>query len=75
MSVLCICVFICTFHYKGSGKTTLLDAISGRIGNQGTLLGEVFVNGRKLKQEQYQDCFSYVLQVRQRNVHTSRFNS
>lgn len=68
-------VFICTFHYKGSGKTTLLDAISGRIGNQGTLLGEVFVNGRKLKQEQYQDCFSYVLQVRQRNVHTSRINS
>lgn len=47
---------------SGSGKTTLLDAISGRIGNSGTLLGEVFVNGRKLKREEYQDCFSYVLQ-------------
>uniref|UniRef100_A0A3Q0RQX4 ATP-binding cassette sub-family G member 5 n=1 Tax=Amphilophus citrinellus TaxID=61819 RepID=A0A3Q0RQX4_AMPCI len=47
---------------SGSGKTTLLDAISGRIGNQGTLLGEIFINGRKLKREQYQDCFSYVLQ-------------
>uniref|UniRef100_A0A673WEW5 ATP-binding cassette, sub-family G (WHITE), member 5 n=1 Tax=Salmo trutta TaxID=8032 RepID=A0A673WEW5_SALTR len=46
----------------GSGKTTLLDAISGRIGNSGTLLGDVSVNGRKLKREQYQDCFSYVLQ-------------
>ncbi|KAK7902073.1 hypothetical protein WMY93_018842 [Mugilogobius chulae] len=47
---------------SGSGKTTLLDAISGRIGNSGVLLGEVFINGRKLKREQYQDCFSYVLQ-------------
>ncbi|KAJ8359683.1 hypothetical protein SKAU_G00162080 [Synaphobranchus kaupii] len=47
---------------SGSGKTTLLDVISGRIGNTGTLLGEVYVNGRKLKQEQFQDCFSYVLQ-------------
>ncbi|CAJ1067092.1 ATP-binding cassette sub-family G member 5 [Xyrichtys novacula] len=47
---------------SGSGKTTLLDAISGRIGNSGTLLGEVFVNGRKIKREEYQDCFSYVLQ-------------
>ncbi|XP_053731988.1 ATP-binding cassette sub-family G member 5 [Synchiropus splendidus] len=47
---------------SGSGKTTLLDAISGRIGNTGTLLGEVFINGRKVKREQYQDCFSYVLQ-------------
>lgn len=47
---------------SGSGKTTLLDAISGRIGNVGTLLGEVFVNGRKMKREEYQDCFSYVLQ-------------
>uniref|UniRef100_A0A8C6SQW9 ATP-binding cassette sub-family G member 5 n=1 Tax=Neogobius melanostomus TaxID=47308 RepID=A0A8C6SQW9_9GOBI len=47
---------------SGSGKTTLLDAISGRIGNSGTLLGEVFINGRKLKREEYQDCFSYVLQ-------------
>uniref|UniRef100_A0A3P9A012 ABC transporter domain-containing protein n=1 Tax=Esox lucius TaxID=8010 RepID=A0A3P9A012_ESOLU len=47
---------------SGSGKTTLLDAISGRIGNSGTLLGDVSVNGRKLKREQYQDCFCYVLQ-------------
>ncbi|KAK2896608.1 hypothetical protein QQF64_005877 [Cirrhinus molitorella] len=47
---------------SGSGKTTLLDAIAGRIGNSGELLGEVFVNGRKLKAEQFQDCFSYVLQ-------------
>nr|XP_057914046.1 ATP-binding cassette sub-family G member 5 [Doryrhamphus excisus]XP_057914047.1 ATP-binding cassette sub-family G member 5 [Doryrhamphus excisus] len=47
---------------SGSGKTTLLDAISGRIRNSGTLLGEVFVNGRKLAREEYQDCFSYVLQ-------------
>uniref|UniRef100_A0A8C5HC74 ATP-binding cassette sub-family G member 5 n=1 Tax=Gouania willdenowi TaxID=441366 RepID=A0A8C5HC74_GOUWI len=47
---------------SGSGKTTLLDAISGRIGNSGTLLGEVFINGRKLKRAEYQDCFSYVLQ-------------
>ncbi|XP_061767156.1 ATP-binding cassette sub-family G member 5 isoform X1 [Nerophis ophidion] len=47
---------------SGSGKTTLLDAISGRIGNSGTLSGEVFVNGRKLAREEYQDCFSYVLQ-------------
>ncbi|KAI7805326.1 ATP-binding cassette sub-family G member 5 isoform X1 [Triplophysa rosa] len=47
---------------SGSGKTTLLDAIAGRIGNTGNLLGEVFINGRKLKREQFQDCFSYVLQ-------------
>uniref|UniRef100_A0A672JNZ5 ATP-binding cassette sub-family G member 5 n=2 Tax=Salarias fasciatus TaxID=181472 RepID=A0A672JNZ5_SALFA len=47
---------------SGSGKTTLLDAISGRIGNAGALLGEIFVNGRKLKRDEYQDCFSYVLQ-------------
>ncbi|XP_060896078.1 ATP-binding cassette sub-family G member 5 [Labrus mixtus] len=47
---------------SGSGKTTLLDAVSGRIGNVGTLLGEVFINGRKMKREEYQDCFSYVLQ-------------
>lgn len=47
---------------SGSGKTTLLDAIAGRIGNSGTLLGDVYVNGRKLKREEYQDCFSYVLQ-------------
>ncbi|KAK5882683.1 hypothetical protein CesoFtcFv8_021243 [Champsocephalus esox] len=47
---------------SGSGKTTLLDAVSGRIGNCGTLTGEVFVNGMNLKREEYQDCFSYVLQ-------------
>uniref|UniRef100_A0A671YEE5 ATP-binding cassette sub-family G member 5 n=1 Tax=Sparus aurata TaxID=8175 RepID=A0A671YEE5_SPAAU len=47
---------------SGSGKTTLLDAISGRIGYSGTLLGEVFINGRKMKRKEYQDCFSYVLQ-------------
>ncbi|CAG6016626.1 unnamed protein product [Menidia menidia] len=47
---------------SGSGKTTLLDAISGRIGYRGALLGDVFINGRKLKREEYQDCFSYVLQ-------------
>ncbi|KAK2852845.1 hypothetical protein Q7C36_008046 [Tachysurus vachellii] len=47
---------------SGSGKTTLLDTIAGRIGNTGTLVGEVFVNGRKVKQAQFQECFSYVLQ-------------
>ncbi|XP_048858710.1 ATP-binding cassette sub-family G member 5 isoform X1 [Brienomyrus brachyistius] len=47
---------------SGSGKTTLLDVISGRIGNAGHLQGEVLVNGRKLKRDQFQDCFSYVLQ-------------
>ncbi|XP_062852056.1 ATP-binding cassette sub-family G member 5 isoform X2 [Trichomycterus rosablanca] len=47
---------------SGSGKTTLLDAIAGRIGNSGTLVGEVFMNGRKLRQAQFQHCFSYVLQ-------------
>ncbi|XP_075719348.1 ATP-binding cassette sub-family G member 5 [Rhinoderma darwinii] len=47
---------------SGSGKTTLLDAISGRIGQKGTLLGEVYVNGSQLRKEQFQDCFSYVLQ-------------
>lgn len=47
---------------SGSGKTTLLDAISGRIGHKGTLLGEVYVNGSQIKKEQFQDCFSYVLQ-------------
>lgn len=57
------CLCLCTLHYEGSGKTTLLDAISGRIGYSGTLLGEVFINGRKMKRNEYQDCFSYVLQV------------
>lgn len=47
----------------GSGKTTLLDAMSGRLRRTGTLLGEVFVNGQELHREQFQDCFSYVLQV------------
>jgi ATP-binding cassette subfamily G (WHITE) protein 5 (sterolin 1) len=47
----------------GSGKTTLLDAISGRLQRTGTLAGEVCVNGRKLHRDQFQDCFSYVLQV------------
>ncbi|XP_068089116.1 ATP-binding cassette sub-family G member 5 [Hyperolius riggenbachi] len=47
---------------SGSGKTTLLDAISGRIGKKGALLGEVYVNGSQLRKEQFQDCFSYVLQ-------------
>lgn len=56
------------FYCKGSGKTTLLDAISGRIGNRGRLLGEVYINGRKLKREEYQDCFSYVLQVTRKNT-------
>lgn len=65
-----ICVYLCALYYKGSGKTTLLDAISGRIGNSGTLLGEVFINGRKMKRAEYQDCFSYVLQVTHRNTHT-----
>ncbi len=61
---------LCSLHCKGSGKTTLLDAISGRIGNSGTLLGEVYVNGRKIKREEYQDCFSYVLQVTHKNNQT-----
>lgn len=50
-------------HLPGSGKTTLLDAMSGRLRRTGTLLGEVFVNGQELRREQFQDCFSYVLQV------------
>ncbi|XP_030050473.1 ATP-binding cassette sub-family G member 5 [Microcaecilia unicolor] len=47
---------------SGSGKTTLLDAVSGRIG-KGTFIGDVYVNGQKLKKKQFQDCFSYVLQT------------
>lgn len=47
----------------GSGKTTLLDAVSGRLRRRGTLLGEVCVNGQALRRDQFQDCFSYVLQV------------
>ncbi|NXO02128.1 ABCG5 protein, partial [Rhinopomastus cyanomelas] len=46
---------------SGSGKTTLLDAISGRLGHK-NFSGEVCVNGRQLKKEQFRDCFSYVPQ-------------
>ncbi|XP_052662314.1 ATP-binding cassette sub-family G member 5 isoform X2 [Harpia harpyja] len=46
---------------SGSGKTTLLDAISGRLGHKDNF-GEVYVNGRQLKKEQFRDCFSYVPQ-------------
>lgn len=48
---------------KGSGKTTLLDAISGRLNHKDEFFGEVYVNGRQLKKEQFRDCFSYVPQV------------
>lgn len=51
------------FCLKGSGKTTLLDAISGRLGHKDNFFGEVYVNGRQLKREQFRDCFSYVPQV------------
>ncbi|XP_068865835.1 ATP-binding cassette sub-family G member 5 [Aphelocoma coerulescens] len=47
---------------SGSGKTTLLDAISGRLGHKDNLCGEVYVNGRQLKRDQFRDCFSYVPQ-------------
>ncbi|XP_005390995.1 PREDICTED: ATP-binding cassette sub-family G member 5 [Chinchilla lanigera] len=53
---------MCILGSSGSGKTTLLDAISGRLRRTGTLLGEVCVNGRALRQDQFQDCFSYVMQ-------------
>ncbi|XP_028748444.1 ATP-binding cassette sub-family G member 5 [Peromyscus leucopus] len=53
---------MCILGSSGSGKTTLLDAISGRLRRTGTLGGEVFVNGRRLRRDQFQDCFSYVLQ-------------
>ncbi|ELW47295.1 ATP-binding cassette sub-family G member 5 [Tupaia chinensis] len=53
---------MCILGSSGSGKTTLLDAMSGRLRREGTLLGEVCVNGRALRREQFQDCFSYVLQ-------------
>ncbi|XP_041487190.1 ATP-binding cassette sub-family G member 5 [Microtus oregoni] len=53
---------MCILGSSGSGKTTLLDAISGRLRRTGTLEGEVFVNGRGLRRDQFQDCFSYVLQ-------------
>ncbi|XP_054050846.1 ATP-binding cassette sub-family G member 5 isoform X1 [Rissa tridactyla] len=47
---------------SGSGKTTLLDAVSGRLGDKNNFFGEVYVNGRQLKREQFRDCFSYVPQ-------------
>ncbi|XP_004686302.1 PREDICTED: ATP-binding cassette sub-family G member 5 [Condylura cristata] len=53
---------MCILGSSGSGKTTLLDAISGRLRRTGTFLGEVYVNGRVLHRDQFQDCFSYVLQ-------------
>lgn len=53
---------MCILGSSGSGKTTLLDAISGRLRRTGTLEGEVFVNGHGLRRDQFQDCFSYVLQ-------------
>ncbi|XP_008056299.1 ATP-binding cassette sub-family G member 5 [Carlito syrichta] len=53
---------MCILGSSGSGKTTLLDAMSGRLRRTGTFLGEVCVNGQALRREQFQDCFSYVLQ-------------
>ncbi|KAM5316042.1 ATP-binding cassette sub-family G member 5 isoform 1-T1 [Glossophaga mutica] len=53
---------VCILGSSGSGKTTLLDAMSGRLRRKGTLLGEVCVNGQALRRDQFQDCFSYVLQ-------------
>lgn len=53
---------MCILGSSGSGKTTLLDAMSGRLWRTGTLLGEVCVNGQALRRDQFQDCFSYVLQ-------------
>ncbi|KAM5252109.1 ATP-binding cassette sub-family G member 5 isoform 1-T1 [Hipposideros larvatus] len=53
---------MCILGSSGSGKTTLLDAMSGRLWRTGTLFGEVFVNGQVLRRDQFQDCFSYVLQ-------------
>ncbi|KAJ7341147.1 hypothetical protein JRQ81_004933, partial [Phrynocephalus forsythii] len=47
---------------SGSGKTTLLDAIAGRLNHETTFTGQVYVNGRELRQQQFQKCFSYVLQ-------------
>ncbi|XP_027497364.1 ATP-binding cassette sub-family G member 5 isoform X2 [Corapipo altera] len=47
---------------SGSGKTTLLDAISGRLTYKDNFFGEVYVNGRQLRKEQFRDCFSYVPQ-------------
>ncbi|XP_015265643.1 PREDICTED: ATP-binding cassette sub-family G member 5 [Gekko japonicus] len=47
---------------SGSGKTTLLDAIAGRLSHKSSFVGQVYVNGRELHRDQFQDCFSYVLQ-------------
>ncbi|XP_051698920.2 ATP-binding cassette sub-family G member 5 [Oryctolagus cuniculus] len=53
---------LCILGSSGSGKTTLLDAMAGRLWRKGTFLGEVCVNGRALRRNQFQDCFSYVQQ-------------
>ncbi|XP_059841698.1 ATP-binding cassette sub-family G member 5 isoform X3 [Hypanus sabinus] len=47
---------------SGSGKTTLLDAIAGRLRGPANLIGDVYVNGCKLKKEDFHNYFSYVLQ-------------
>ncbi|XP_055495593.1 ATP-binding cassette sub-family G member 5 [Leucoraja erinacea] len=47
---------------SGSGKTTLLDAIAGRLCGSSNLIGDVYVNGCKLKKEDFHNCFAYVLQ-------------
>ncbi|XP_038598310.1 ATP-binding cassette sub-family G member 5-like [Tachyglossus aculeatus] len=47
---------------SGSGKTTQLDALSGRLRQQGTLVGDVCVNGHQPRSDQFQDCISYALQ-------------
>ncbi|KAM8809252.1 ATP-binding cassette sub-family G member 5 [Eudromia elegans] len=47
---------------SGSGKTTLLDAVAGRLEHKDSFFGEVYVNGRQLKKEQFKDCFSYMPQ-------------
>ncbi|XP_069787163.1 ATP-binding cassette sub-family G member 5 isoform X2 [Narcine bancroftii] len=47
---------------SGSGKTTLLDAIAGRLHGRGNLVGDVYMNGCKVKKEDFHTCFSYVLQ-------------
>ncbi|XP_048360784.1 ATP-binding cassette sub-family G member 5 [Sphaerodactylus townsendi] len=47
---------------SGSGKTTLLDAIAGRLSHNSSFVGQVYINGRELHRDQFQDCCSYVLQ-------------
>ncbi|XP_028928101.1 ATP-binding cassette sub-family G member 5 [Ornithorhynchus anatinus] len=47
---------------SGSGKTTLLDALSGRLRQRGTSVGDVCVNGHPLRPDRFQDCISYALQ-------------